>query len=146
MLPMPREYELVLDTFVEGSPVAYTRMTRKSKYTEEARNYLGYQRHVTNAVKEVLPVSAFEPIEPHAMRKKTWYCLGVDVCIKNDRGDWSNYLKAVEDALQYAGLIWDDKAVDLCLGGSRIIRCEVEGVHILLGKRHGMPQMGARLA
>lgn len=53
------------------------------------------------------------------MQKGIRYALGVDVWFAEDRADWSNAFKAVEDALQCAGVIWNDRMIVRCLGGDR---------------------------
>lgn len=45
------------------------------------------------------------------LKKTDRFNLDMEVFIKNDIGDRTNFQKGVEDALQEAGIIWNDKQV-----------------------------------
>lgn len=93
--------------------VPYTRMTQKSKYLDpRALKYLASQEAL-----------AFE-------FKKSWNGkdaidypveISFSVHVPHRRGDCSNFLKAIEDALQYAGIISNDNIIE-GIGRSNLFR------------------------
>ena len=105
---LPKYYEII----VPGLPVTALRARSTNggrHYTPEA--YRAYKLKVANAIKgkfanEIQALAAY-PERAKAVR----YALLVLANIPKDRGDWDNYAKAVQDALQDSGLIHDDKQV-----------------------------------
>lgn len=111
----------------EGAPVPYTRMTRKSKWVDEAaKKYLDYKHQFSDAIRKHFPDWQLPPRPKHDKKadklwlkeqKKITYGLQMDVWFSRDSGDYSNALKVLEDALQGAGVIWDDKMIKRFEGG-----------------------------
>ena len=130
-----------------GHPVPYTRMTQGSRWTQAAQNYLGYRNALADALRAEFPNLVIPPAPPtsdvkarkayNEQQKRIHYELGVDVFLARDAGDWSNFYKAVEDALQCAGLVWNDKQITRCLGGDRRIDKENPRVEIVLWRVNG---------
>lgn len=141
-------WDLHLSFTFHGSPVPYTRMTQKGIWRPDAQNYLGYRNALADAIKAKFPELIIPPAPPTslpALRKKYnaeqnqyTYALGMDVILQRDTGDWSNYYKAVEDALQCARLIWDDRKMTDSLGGRKRVNAENPRVEIKL-YRHFEP-------
>ncbi len=86
---------------VPGRPVPKVRMTRKSKWTPRARRCLDYQELVAWHAKEAeIPTFAGD-VE-----------LTVRICRGGrGRGDLDNIVKTIQDGLQYAGVIKNDRQV-----------------------------------
>lgn len=129
-----------LEFTFNGHPVPYTRMTQGTRWTQPAQNYLGYRNALADALRVKFPDWNI-PEAPqdkkqrqkyNAEQKKIFYSLGVDVYLSADKGDWSNFYKGVEDALQVAGLVWNDKQINRCLGGFRVIDRENPRIEMTL--------------
>ncbi len=87
---------------IPGRPVPAARMTQKTKWvSERAKRSLNYERTIAwYAKKECIPVL------------KKFILLTTRIYIQGKRhGDLSNYIKIVEDGLQYAGVIPNDKKI-----------------------------------
>lgn len=118
-------------SFVFAGPVVpYTRMTQGTRWTKRAQNYLGYRNALADAVRKVFP--DWQLPERNKDDKKTdkaWlkeqkarlFALGCNVFFPADNADWSNGLKVIEDALQCAGVLWNDKRIIQSLGGIRAV-------------------------
>lgn len=128
----PEGFEHLIRFVFPGSPVPYTRMTQGSRWTKAAQNYLGYRNALADALRFSFPGLVLPPApdarlfpkERKAYNKQhagAVYALGVTAFIAADRGDWSNFYKTVEDALQCAGLIWNDRLIRCSLGGWVVI-------------------------
>jgi len=87
---------------VPGRPVPAAHMTRRGKWTSRAKRSLAYQEAVAWAAK-----AARVPIMDGPL------CLTIKVYLYQyrKRGDLSNYIKAVEDGLQYGGIVLNDKQI-----------------------------------
>ncbi len=86
---------------VPGKPVPKARVTQKSKWTPRAKRSLAYQEYVGWCAKAAkLPQISGDVL------------LTVKIC-QGSRGaaDLSNVIKAVEDGLQYAGVLENDRQV-----------------------------------
>ncbi|MBC7340841.1 MAG: RusA family crossover junction endodeoxyribonuclease [Clostridia bacterium] len=95
---------------VPGRPVPAARMTQRGKWTSRARRSLAYQEAVAWAAKAAgVPVLS----GPVCLTARFYLC-------GQRRGDLSNYLKAVEDGLQYAGVIPNDRQIVAYGGGTGI--------------------------
>ena len=111
----------------EEVPVPYTRMTQAGKFRKDARKYLKYRNALADAIRAAFPdwQLPFRSKEKKAsdawldIQRERYYGLGVNVYYSWDAGDNSNGKKVVEDALQCAGIIWDDKRIKQDLGGVR---------------------------
>ena len=112
---------------VPGRPVPAVRMTQRSKWTDAAQRSLAYQRTVGYAaIAQSLP------------RPLPWEWMGISIRIylkatkerkgrmrlPKNAGDWDNCAKAIQDGLQHAGVIGNDRAV--IAGMVRMIPCESE--------------------
>jgi len=86
---------------IPGRPVPAQRMTRRSKWTERARKSLEYQETVAWWAK----FAKIPRIEGPVILTVRFYVYG------KNHGDLSNLVKAIEDGLQYAGVIPNDKQI-----------------------------------
>ena len=86
---------------VPGRPRPAARMTQKSKWTDRARRSLNYQESVAWEAKAAkIPTITGNVI------------LTCRFCLKGrGTGDLSNYIKGVEDGLQYGGILPNDRQV-----------------------------------
>lgn len=76
-------------------------MTRRGKWTSRARRSLAYQEAVAWAAKAA-KIPVFDGL----------VCLTARIYVYGRRrGDLSNYIKNLEDGLQYAGVIPNDKQI-----------------------------------
>lgn len=86
---------------IPGKPVPKVRMTRYSKWTDRAKAILSYQEYVAwcaNAAK--IPTYTGDVI------------LTVKICLgSRGRADLSNLIKAIEDGLEYGGVVVNDKQI-----------------------------------
>lgn len=86
---------------VPGRPVPAQRMTRRSKWTKRAKKSLEYQETVAWWAR----VAKLPRIEGLVVLTARFYIYG------KNHGDLSNYVKAIEDGLQYAGVLPNDRQV-----------------------------------
>lgn len=118
---------------VPGRPVPAARMTRKTKWTARAKRSLAYQEAVAWAAK-----AAGAPVIRGPL------CLTARIYLASKkRGDLSNYIKAIEDGLQYAGVVPDDKNVVRYGSGTGIYMApdqSDERAEIVLEEIPGWPQ------
>ncbi|MGB9660694.1 MAG: RusA family crossover junction endodeoxyribonuclease [Moorellaceae bacterium] len=86
---------------VPGRPVPAQRMTRRTKWTDRAQRSLAYQQLVAWSARQAkVPEFVGEVV------------LTARFYVKGRRhGDLSNLVKSIEDGLQYAGVIRNDKQV-----------------------------------
>ena len=108
---------------VPGRPVPKTRMTRRGKWTKRARATLAYQKAVAWCAKAA-----------HIPTFHGYVRLTAKIYLKNlgHRGDLSNYIKAIEDGLQYAGVLENDRQVIQYGEGTGIYQGEPERAEIAL--------------
>lgn len=100
---------MVLRFSVPGRPVPAKRMTRRGKWSPRARAGLDYQAAVAWAAKAAHRGALDGELE-----------LSVRFVFSDRRhGDLSNLVKAVEDGVQYSGIIANDKQI------VRYGRCEI---------------------
>lgn len=86
---------------VRGRAVPAQRMTRRSKWSPRSRCSLDYQERV-----------AWEAKAARVPQLKGPVCLTVRFYFRDRRhGDLSNCVKAVEDGLQYGGIVKNDKQI-----------------------------------
>jgi len=86
---------------VPGKPVPKVRMTQKSKWSPRAKNCLAYQKHVAWHAKAAKVPTFTGDIE-----------LTVRICRgSRGRGDLDNFVKTIQDGLQYGGIIKNDRQV-----------------------------------
>lgn len=86
---------------VPGRPVPAARMTRRGKWTSRAKRSLAYQEVVAWAARAARVPVLTGPV-----------CLTAKIYVYGRRrGDLSNYIKSLEDGLQYAGVIPNDKQI-----------------------------------
>ena len=86
---------------VPGQPVPKVRMTQKSKWTGRARKTLDYQEYVAWCAK-----AAKIPTYTGDVMLTVKVCLG-----GRGRADLKNIIAAVEDGLQYGGIVLNDKQI-----------------------------------
>lgn len=101
----PTEYRLT----IPGRPVPAQRMTQRTKWSQRARHSLDYQQAVAQAA-----------IAARLPRPLPWEYVQLEAVIyllptragrlPGNRGDADNYLKALADGLQYAGVLGNDRA------------------------------------
>lgn len=108
---------------VPGRPVPAVRMTQRSKWSPPAQRSLAYQQTV-----------AYAALAAHLPRPLPWEWVGLTLriylrAIKQkgqirlplNAGDWDNYAKAVQDGLQHAGVLANDRCV--IAGQVRLVPC-----------------------
>jgi len=83
-------------------PVPKARMTQRSKYASKAaRKTIDYQNEIADRLKYEYRVPDFEgEIE-----------LNLLFFVRGNRGDRLNFAKAIEDAIQRAGIVKNDKQI-----------------------------------
>ena len=143
------DWQLLFDEFVPGSPVPYTLVTQASLWRPRSQNYAAYKSYVGSTLASRHPDLVLPEAPPTSEKKaraqynkehgKTVYAIAVTAYLEKDSGDWSNYLKAAEDALQdkraKTNLIWNDSKIVKCFGGEKIIRKEDPGLQITLWRK-----------
>lgn len=95
---------------IPGRPVPAQRMTQRSKWSPRSQRSLAYQRLVAQAA-----------IAARLPRPLPWEYVRLEAAVylrptrigrlPGNRGDADNYLKALADGLQYAGVLGNDKSV-----------------------------------
>lgn len=105
-MTVPTEYRLV----IPGRPVPAQRMTQRTKWTARSRRSLDYQGLVAQAA---LAARLPRPLPWEYVRLEAAVYLRPTRTgrLPGNRGDADNYLKALADGLQYAGVLGDDKSV-----------------------------------
>lgn len=116
---------------VPGRPVPKVRMTQKSKWSPRARKCLNYQERIAGeamVARSKLKAKKLEgPLE-----------LTVRLFFSDKRhGDLSNYVKCVEDSLQYGQLFDNDKQILWYGEGTGIYYSSMERVEITVLEREG---------
>lgn len=86
---------------IPGRPVPAARMTKRSKWTRRARRSLEYQETVAWYARAARIPTLSGPVTLTAKI----YLYG------KKRGDLSNYIKSLEDGLQYAGVLKNDRQI-----------------------------------
>ena len=110
-LPIP-EYKVIDSLYVrlEGFDlVPFTRVSEASRFSPAFKRYYSNQGTLTSLIKAVAVGKQW----PAPKDLKQRYRLSLNVWRKNDTGDRSNYEKAVEDAMERAGLFMNDKQIKL---------------------------------
>lgn len=99
------EYRLT----IPGRPVPAQRMTQRTKWTARSRRSLDYQRQVAQAA---LGARLPRPLPwEYVQLEATVYLRPTrDGKLPGNRGDADNYLKALADGLQFAGILGNDRA------------------------------------
>lgn len=101
-----------LEGAIEGRIVPYTVRTQRGKRTKRATRYHTSQRRLAWHMRSDHPgVNLSGPL---GLRVRVW--------VWGSAGDLSNYLKAVEDALQFARIIDNDRTV-VRQGPNELHRC-----------------------
>lgn len=112
-----------------GRPVPAVRMTQRSKFVDpQAQRYLVYKRAVgyyalAAKVPRPLPwewVGISLNVYLRAIRVK-----GAPARLPKNAGDWDNYAKSVQDALQAAGVLANDRCV--IEGHVKLHMCDTDG-------------------
>lgn len=94
---------------IPGRPVPKVRMTQKSKWSPRAQASLQYQKTVAWAAKACTKnTQLFGPV-----RLSVWVYLKPTKKgqLPENRPDLSNVIKAIEDGLQYARVVENDKQI-----------------------------------
>lgn len=112
---------------VPGRPVPKARMTRRSKWTKRAKRSLDYQEQVAAEVM-VLKAEMSGKKQLEGPLKLT-----VEFYFADRRhGDLSNYIKAIEDGLQYGQLFQNDKQIIRYGEGTGIYYDDNERAQVLI--------------
>lgn len=85
--------------------VPFTRVNEASRFSPAFKRYYNNQ----GALSRLIAIAAKEKGWPAPVSLKQRYRLSLNVWRKNDLGDYSNYEKALEDAIERAGLFMNDK-------------------------------------
>lgn len=124
---------------VPGRPVPAQRMTQRGKFLPKAKRALEYQKLVA--------LCAWRAKAPQF---SGWVRLTCRFWFRNARhGDLSNLIKAIEDGLQYAGVLRNDRQVVRYGAGTGIYYGPEERAEVVVEEvRHGVglepkPSMGA---
>lgn len=113
-------------TFI-GEPVPAVRMTQNALWRDDAQEYLGYKKAVIAELQRQYPESIL-PI-PSTLKKKerrqflsqykeVYYHLDWIVMESRQKGDEDNYLKTIQDIIQGASFIVNDKKIKTNKGGA----------------------------
>lgn len=103
-----------------GIPAPYERMNSLNRWAPRVQNYLAYKATIAAGLRLMFPQHVLDipPVELKKERaaflkahKDIIYRLDWWVYLDRERGDNCNYLKPIEDALQDAGLIVNDKRI-----------------------------------
>ncbi len=108
--------------WVPGRPVPAQRMTKGTKWTQRAQKSLEYQRLVAVAARAAGLPTILGPVQ-----------LTCRFFFRDGRhGDLSNLVKSVEDGLQYAGVLLNDRQVMRYGQGTGIYRDKNERAEVIL--------------
>lgn len=99
------------EAIIEGPIVPYTRMTQRGKWSKTAQRYLASQEAMAWQFK-----AQMQPFPPKALLDMA---LGFEMPQGWLKKDLSNLIKAVEDALQLAGIIDNDSRIVAISGASK---------------------------
>ncbi|MBO8127480.1 MAG: RusA family crossover junction endodeoxyribonuclease [Firmicutes bacterium] len=94
---------------VPGRPVPKVRMTQRSKWSPRAQASLQYQERVAWSAKaQTRHAQLFGPV-----RLSVWVYLRPTQrgLLPENRPDLSNVIKAIEDGLQYGGIVKNDRQI-----------------------------------
>jgi crossover junction endodeoxyribonuclease RusA len=86
---------------IPGPPVPKVRMTQKTKWRGRARRSLDYQEYIAWCA-----TAAKVPMFKGHVELTVKICLG-----SRGRADLSNLIKAVEDGIEYAGVVDNDRQI-----------------------------------
>jgi len=101
-------YELVIN----GEPVTALRArAAKDGHHYTPVQYREYKLKVANAIKGKFAREIMANKDDPKQAKQKRYALLLLIRLHRDHGDWDNYAKAIQDALQDAGLVHDDRQV-----------------------------------
>ena len=101
-----------LEFVVPGRPVPKARMTAKGKYTPRAQRTLAYQQKVAIYAKMAgQPLGSIDVVGFFAV-----YVCGGNV------GDLDNYIKAIKDGVQLAGLVDNDRQINEYDAGTAVYK------------------------
>jgi Holliday junction resolvase RusA-like endonuclease len=103
-------------------PVPAPRMTQRSLWAPEVKAYLDFKDQLRDLIKVKLRQELLDipPVQDKTARRKfgdaqrkagVRYQLQLQVQIRKDIGDLDNYFKGVKDAIQAAGLVFNDKQI-----------------------------------
>ena len=95
-----------------GRIVPYTTRTRGGRFTARAKRYHESQKVLAQAMKLQAGRTVYDGPCGLAVVLHVW----------GNRGDLSNYVKAVEDAAQFAGIITNDRHV-VEQGPHKLVKC-----------------------
>jgi len=98
-----------MNFIIEGRPVPYTRMTKRSKWVDKAAiRYLGYKDMVGVIGRKYFKQPSDKPIRI----KVDVYLFGVSTPMGKD-GDTTNYVKAIEDGLNKIAYLDDRQIIEV---------------------------------
>lgn len=92
---------IVVRFVVPGRPIPANRMTRRSKWSPRARRGLDYQEAVAWAARQAYSGQLHGRLQLSA----------IFVFDNRRHGDLSNLIKAIEDGIQYAGVVANDRQI-----------------------------------
>lgn len=111
----------MIELEVLGRPIPAVRMTQRSKYNDNAQDYLVYKSSISLLIQLKYPelILAIPPTSIPKERSKfnktqsdIQYRLYVEVYKADKRGgDWDNFGKTVGDALEQSEVIFNDKQI-----------------------------------
>lgn len=96
-----------------GEPVPYERMNNRNIWSNRVQRYLQYKGLMAESLKSEYQdwVDDLQSVCLIARRQRR-YSLSVRVYAARDAGDLDNFIKCIKDAIQDAGLVWNDRRID----------------------------------
>ena len=131
----------VLEVFINCRPMPYKRVRGYNGRFVNPINYTKFKKKIGQEIKKqaISQSWIFAPDKSSDLYKKTYlkkarYILSVEILRHKDIGDLSNYIKAIEDAMQDCHIIGDDKLIKHFKNCSfaKIPTKETEGIRIKL--------------
>ena len=123
----------IYEATVKIDPLPKVRMTQRSKWTPASNRYLQYQEALSWEFKSKLCLSDFP------MGHDISFPVIISVVIflnHNRKSDFSNLLKAIEDALQHAGIVKNDHLIEGCVESYLYRQSPEGGLIVKLFKRN----------
>lgn len=128
-----------------GRPVGYVRMTKAAIWRPDAQNYLGYRNALADAIRAAHPTLLLDaPLVSDKTNRNRFvkaqrarsFRLAVWVYAEDERGDLSNFIKTVEDAIQASDVIFNDSQIKQYFGDPELFVDRANPrVHFILEER-----------
>lgn len=100
---------------IPGHPIPKARMTHKGRFSDRAQTTLQYQEYIA--------WHAIQQAGRKVLKGNIRGTFRIYVYDYNKRGDLKNYIAGIEDGLQYAGLIPNDKQITEYGAGTGVYPC-----------------------